>query len=654
MVTAGTQGQGTRSRTAAYSGTHLSVRMAAPALAAVFALLIPLHVVTLEGFAQDVMVVMASLAVVVSLVARRRIDDASERAATGLLTALCLAPMTNNIVHLAVEGRLEQTAMLMLTVVGVGAVCKSRLHAVGLIVTGCVAWVTVVVLTRPEPMGEVGQYAVYLALACMLSIGVFLVRRAVSGRLELARDELADQLVELDELRAVNELRLRRFRGVFDDSPVGIALADEEGAVVEANEAMCNLLGRPLAEVLGRRSAEFTHPRDRATLSSLGELVEESDDGIARVEGRYLRPDGSVRWAGLTVRHVNGPDGRPWTLAHVQDVTDRKQAQAQARTSRETLRSAVAIARATQQGVDPRPAILSSLLQLTTAGSASMIERLDDRRLVVTAHFGRGDAKGTVVDLDAQSATAHVWRTGEPVFASRAAEHPLVAHQLLQAAATSMLWQPVGAAGAVRAVLALVWHDREADVSELERIGVEAVATEAGAALLAESMRQDLEATTVTDPLTGLLNRRGWDREMEGAVRMSRRTGKPFTVALVDLDHFKGYNDTHGHLAGDEMLRIFSDYAGSAVRDVDVVARWGGEEFSVMLRDTDAESAYEVLDRFRAGSPGGVTCSIGFAVHGESESVAECIARADAALYAAKGRGRDRVEAAPPSRQSPG
>ncbi len=632
------------------AGTRVSVRMAAPALAVVFALLVPVHVVMLDGAAQHVMVVLAALTAVLSLALWRRIEAASSRAATGMLTALCLAPMTNNVVHLAVEGRLERTALLMLTLVGVGAVCKSRLHAAVLFLVGCLAWVGVVALTRPEPMGQVPQYAVQLALACLLGIGVFLVRRAVSGRLVLAHDALADQLRQLDELRAVNELRLRRFRGVFDNSPTGIALADESGAIVEANAAMCGILGRPLRDVVGSASVDFAHPEDRARLSSLGELVASAADGIARVEGRYLRPDGSVRWAGLTVRRVRGPEGQPWTLAHVQDVTGRKLAEGQARTSRETLRAAVAIARATQQGVDPRPAVLSSLLQLTTASSASMIERLDENHLVVTEHFGRDSEEGRTIALDQPSATAHVWRTGEPVFAARAGEHPLVSAQLLQDRAASMLWQPVGTSGSVRAVLALVWHDREAEVSELERTGVEAVATEAGAALLAESMRHDLEAMTVTDALTGLLNRRGWDRELEGAVRLARRTGRPFTVALVDLDHFKKFNDTYGHLEGDRMLAEFASYARSAVRDVDVVARWGGEEFSVMLRDTDQESAYEVLDRLRAGCPGEVTCSIGYADVAAGASVAESLARADAALYAAKRSGRDRVEAAPPAR----
>ena len=580
--------------------TRVSVRMAAPALAAVYGLLVPVHVVMLDGYAQHVMVVLAALTAMLNLALWRRIATASSRAATGMLTALCLAPMTNNVVHLAVEGRLEQTAMLMLTLVGVGAVCKSRLHAAILFLVGSLAWVVVVALTRPEPMEQVPQYAVELALACLLGIGVFLVRRAVSARLVLAHDALAAQLAQLDELGAVSELRLRRFRGVFDNSPTGIALADESGAIVEANPAMCGILGRPLADVVGSASADFTHPEDRARLSSLGELVASAADGIARVDGRYLRPDGSVRWAGLTVRRVPGPEGQSWTLAHVQDVTGRKLAEGHGPHVARDAPGRGGDRPGDAAGVDPRPAVLSSLLQLTTASSASMIERLDEQHVVVSAHFGRGSE-----EVARSRWTSHrPPRTcGAP--ASRCSPPgPANTHCVCPAAAGPGRQHALAAGRAVR----IGARRARAGVARPRgrgfragATGVEAVATEAGAALLAESMRHDLEATTVTDALTGLLNRRGWNRELEGAVRLARRTGRPFTVALVDLDHFKKFNDTYGHLEGDRMLAEFAAYARSVLRDVDVVARWGGEEFSVMLRDTDQESAYEVLEGRIAG-----------------------------------------------------
>lgn len=155
------------------------------------------------------------------------------------------------------------------------------------------------------------------------------------------------------------------------------------------------------------------------------------------------------------------------------------------------------------------------------------------------------------------------------------------------------------------------------------------------------------------DELTGLVNRRHMQALMEQEHRRCARSGQCFCVAVLDVDHFKAVNDSHGHAAGDEVLRAIAHELQSAMRLSDAVARWGGEEFVLVLSDTRAALARAGLERMRdrvarlrVVVPEGVvavTLSAGLAEHHAGETVAQTLARADRALYEAKQQGRDRV-----------
>ena len=160
----------------------------------------------------------------------------------------------------------------------------------------------------------------------------------------------------------------------------------------------------------------------------------------------------------------------------------------------------------------------------------------------------------------------------------------------------------------------------------------------------------ELERLSVTDALTGLYNRRHLMGTLATEVQRSQRLRRPFSLLMADVDHFKQYNDTHGHPAGDAALARIADILRKTTRGVDCVARYGGEEFVVMLLETTIATATVVAERIRARvasdefANGRVTISIGVAecpTHGDTpESLLESV---DAALYEAKDRGRDRV-----------
>lgn len=168
-----------------------------------------------------------------------------------------------------------------------------------------------------------------------------------------------------------------------------------------------------------------------------------------------------------------------------------------------------------------------------------------------------------------------------------------------------------------------------------------------------ERARAKLRHQARTDGLTGIRNRRAIEGRLADEVERSSRYGNPCTLLHLDLDHFKQVNDSHGHPAGDELLRQTATTLSAFVRNVDLVGRWGGEEFVVVLPETDGDGAAVVAERVRqrihelvppfAQGPGEVSASIGVAELQRGETLGELVARVDAALYRAKEGGRNRV-----------
>jgi diguanylate cyclase (GGDEF)-like protein len=162
-----------------------------------------------------------------------------------------------------------------------------------------------------------------------------------------------------------------------------------------------------------------------------------------------------------------------------------------------------------------------------------------------------------------------------------------------------------------------------------------------------------VERQALLDGLTGLANRRSVDTQLRAEVARARRFGDKVCLVIADLDDFKNVNDTFGHPAGDEALRLFAATLGATVREMDVAARWGGEEFALVLPGTDADGGARLAERARGALEGCVlrvdgrelrlTASFGVASMPPAEGVEELVNAADAALYEAKRTGKNRV-----------
>ncbi len=170
---------------------------------------------------------------------------------------------------------------------------------------------------------------------------------------------------------------------------------------------------------------------------------------------------------------------------------------------------------------------------------------------------------------------------------------------------------------------------------------------------LVSRSEERLRHQAATDPLTGLANRRHLLLQAELVAAQARRSGEPTGVVIADIDHFKRVNDTHGHDAGDAVLVHVARLLAANCREADLLARWGGEEFLLVLAGCDAEASRTLAERVRrlvSDSPVAVgevrlpvTLSFGVTVAQPHEGLDEAIARADRALYASKTAGRDRV-----------
>jgi diguanylate cyclase len=173
------------------------------------------------------------------------------------------------------------------------------------------------------------------------------------------------------------------------------------------------------------------------------------------------------------------------------------------------------------------------------------------------------------------------------------------------------------------------------------------------------NLQQSLEAIraeSLTDPLTGLGNRKYFDRSIEMAVQNAIANGEPLSLLMFDIDHFKSFNDSYGHLTGDQVLRLVAMSLKQTIKGQDITARYGGEEFAVVLPNTALRQALTVADHIRRAVMakelkkkstgeilGRVTISVGVSMLKPDDDTDSLIERADACLYAAKRNGRNRV-----------
>lgn len=298
-------------------------------------------------------------------------------------------------------------------------------------------------------------------------------------------------------------------------------------------------------------------------------------------------------------------------------------------------------------GDEARLAICDAALKVSGGVLAALFEPDPDGRGLVTA-AARGEVPAMFRDamlpfVGARSAEVQTFTAGERLFVDDTVDHPLVARELEERGVRSCLYQPVQRDGRSVGVLMVAWGRAAARLSGRLANVLTLLAAEAAVAIERADLLARLEAIARTDDLTGLANRRAWEELLPTELARSERDGSPVCVAMLDLDHFKSYNDEHGHQAGDRLLKAAAGTWRGSLRATDVLARYGGEEFVVVLPRCDLEDALILLARLRKATPEEQTVSAGLATWDGSEAPEALVARADEALYEAKNSGRNQV-----------
>jgi diguanylate cyclase (GGDEF)-like protein len=294
-----------------------------------------------------------------------------------------------------------------------------------------------------------------------------------------------------------------------------------------------------------------------------------------------------------------------------------------------------------------RVAVCAAARQCAAASFAVLLES-EAGRLVTTASSGFPPDPGLEVNIgDEPSGAAAAFLSRQPFFVPDVRDQAAVSDPVVEATGVvSMHFEPIVGDPDPIGVLALGWKERAEALSEHVAGAVRTLAAEAAIALERAALLASLEASARTDDLTGLPNRRAWEERLPRELARARRERHSVCVVMLDLDRFKDFNDREGHQAGDRLLKLCAASWANQLRATDILVRYGGEEFSLVLTGCTLADARVLVERLRDVMPEGHTVSAGIAAWDGVESPAALVGRADTALYDAKRAGRDRIVSA--------
>jgi diguanylate cyclase (GGDEF)-like protein/PAS domain S-box-containing protein len=512
--------------------------------------------------------------------------------------------------------------------------------------------------------------AISLATAVALwpllpQVSRFLAQRvSAEQELILANQRLNDFIQQLGDSE-------RQFRLAFNNAPIGIAVVALDGHFIDANQALCAMLGYTEPELLDKNFQDITHPEDLQTdLEHVQELLDGKGESY-RMEKRYFHKSGYVIRVQLDVALLRDDHGKPLHfISQIQDISSRKRVEAELRENKRKLEQGFARLMQTNheittlgelsgilqacQTVEETSAPLGTFAPALFPGYSGAVYLLHASRnyLESIVRFGRPSVSEPVFAPD----SCWALRRGQLHWNG---QDGLRCSHIQPAAGGGTVCIPIISQGDMVGVGFL-----QSDKSDEETLQPEdrqhfeqlagMVADRVGIAVANIKLRQTLRVQSIRDPLTGLFNRRYLEETLPRELGLAERRGHALSILMIDVDRFKQFNDVHGHEAGDQALRLIGSQLGKQFRDSDIACRFGGEEFAIVLPGANLAQATAKAEDLRAQvalielsvreqAIGPVTISVGVAQYRGGMRAGDLIGAADRALYRAKHDGRDRV-----------
>ncbi len=494
--------------------------------------------------------------------------------------------------------------------------------------------------------------------------------------------ELSLRLAVEDQRRAVAQLTASeaRYASLVAAMGDGVILRYADGTIEPCNAAATKILGLSADQLSGRTPvdgrwrtvhedgspfADSDHPA--MTTLRTGETQRDVVVGIHR-------PDGTLIWTSVTTEPLVAPgETAPYAaICSISDITEHRADAAALITHASEQQALRTVATLIASGAQPRTvfaaaATHAALVLGSITGAVFCLEPSGEARLVgAYSRPGSTDLPvGNLLNLDGPTASAAALRSGRSEArhyeTSRAGLLDGPELPLRSGAAT-----PIMLDGHLWGVVGVAWPDGAAsDPDVLTRLAL--FADLVGLAVTGSEAREQLAMVASTDHLTGLANQRTFSDRLDDEVRRARRHGRPLSLVLIDIDHFKLVNDTHGHDAGNRVLAELANRLTDLRRGGEIIARVGGEEFAWILPEANAGEAHAAAERVRlavAATPfsgiGRLTTSVGICTLADASSARELFRHADLALYWAKSLGRnttfryspETLELLPPDEQS--
>jgi diguanylate cyclase (GGDEF)-like protein/PAS domain S-box-containing protein len=455
----------------------------------------------------------------------------------------------------------------------------------------------------------------------------------------------------------------QKFRSVIEQANEGIILLDDKGIIVEWNPAMQKITGIGSKDVIGHAISEVavrivppkvqSFPYQHAEIQQLMIAVSAlaSFDGPQIIEREVIRDE---------VTHTIQVQAFPIQIGErrmvgciVRDISDQKGIEKSLKKyayQLETLRQ-VGLELAAELSLDTLLWMIAPRAVELLGGAAMALYVHDPKNEHLELAICLGDTQPPIEQSVkiGQGLAGYLWERAEPMLIEDF--HTGATGKLTRSTWGKVAGSPIVYGGEFLGVI-FVFSDQPFDITDLKLLGL--FASHAGAAIRNARLHAELHELAIRDSLTGIFNRRHFFELSENAFMHARRYKRPLSALIFDLDHYKDVNDHYGHLIGDQVLHDLSQRCIAVVRQHDIFGRYGGEEFAVLLPETDQQGAFALGERLReviADGPFdtedgevGVTISVGIArMKRNTTSLMQLLSDADKALYRAKGDGRNSV-----------